>query len=103
MAEYTEAINTSYNIPNITVYNKYCDGVHYAYRVVPNEGYVMYDTTDENYIIDPETEEEIPVTYYYRVCHIPIKYPNAPYNWCAVLESEVPADNIFGGNDHEVI
>ena len=104
MVEYTETINTSYNIPNITVYNLYCDGVQYAFKVVPNAGYVMYDTKDENYETDTETGEEIPVTYYYRQSRIPVINPNRPYEWCAVLESEVPADHIFGGgNNHKVI
>ena len=104
MAEYTETINTTYNIPNITVYNLYRDSEHYAFRVEANTGYVMYDTTEENYIIDPETEEEIPIAYYYRDCHIPVTRPNEPYNWCAVLESEAPSDCIFNnGNNHEVM
>lgn len=95
MAEYSEHINREFNISNIIVYDKNCDGIQYGYKIIPSSGYVMYDITDKNHEIDPETEEEIPVTYYYRVCHTPIRYKDTIYNWRAVPETEVPSKYIF--------
>lgn len=117
MAIYTTEINTNYNIPNITVYNKLKDGVLSAYQVIPNEGYVMYDSTandtepvlDENgdFMFDENGEMIVqPTRYYCRLAGIPLRLPNKPYDYVAVLETEVPADHIYGaGNDkeHEVM
>lgn len=118
MAVYTVEVATEFNFPNITVYKKLEDGVHYAWRINPNEGYVMYDTRDENYepVIDPdtglpqtdpETGEmiEVPVTYYYTVASLPLQYDFANFPWVAVLRSSVDENYIFGlpENEHEII
>ena len=86
---YTKEITTEYNFPNITLYKKYRDGVHYAWFVVPEEGYVMYDVTDENFEIDSETGEEIPVTHYYTMANLPLKYDFDNFPWRAVAMSDV--------------
>lgn len=86
MAVWTEEVNTDYNIANITVYNVLCDGVVVRLKVIPNTGYVMYDTTHNYTEPDPETGEDRPVIYYYRSSDIPLAYPNKPYDWVAVLE-----------------
>lgn len=101
MATYTTEVNTSYNIPNITVYNKLEDGVLYGYHVIPNEGYVMYDSTandtepilDENgdFMLDENGEMIVrPTIYYCRLAGVPLRLPNKPYDYVAVLESGVP-------------
>jgi hypothetical protein len=63
----------------------------------------MYDTAANDIapMPDPETGEIIPVpiTYYFREAVIPIRYPVETWTWVAVLESTVPADQIFGGGD----
>lgn len=106
MATYTFEVSTEHNIyPNITVYDRFRDGVLNGWRVNANEGYVFYDENAEDTILDPETMEEVPITYYYT-----IRYLNPNYNWAnfalvAVPRNSVPADQIFGGgnDNHEVM
>ena len=97
MPVWTYEVNTTYNIPNITVYNTLCDGELNGFRVESNEGYVLYDTTASYTELDPDTFEEISVTYYYRNVDIPKTRPNRPYDFAAVLESSVDGNYIFGG------
>ena len=99
MAEYTREVATDITFPNITIYREYMDGVHSGYEAYPNEGYVMYDTTDENYDFDPDTLEMIPVTYYYTRAGFPATFDFANFTWVAVPRSEVDENYIFGG-DH---
>ncbi len=105
MAVYTKEVTTEYTFPNITLYKLLKDGVQYAWEIRPIEGYVMYDTRDENYELDPETQEEIPVTYYYTVAGLPLRYDFANFPWVAVLRNSVDENYIFGlpENEHEII
>ena len=96
-AVYTEEVATDIVFPNITVYRRYKDGVHCGYRAYPNEGYVMYDTTDENYDYDTETGDLIPVTHYFTMAGFPANYNFANFTWVAVPRSEVDENYIFGG------
>lgn len=104
MATWTYEVATEYDFPNITVYRRYKDGVHNSWRVNANDGYVMYDTTANDYEIDPETMEEIPVTYYFTVMSCPLNYPFDNFTWVAVLRSTVDENYIcgVGSNDHEL-
>lgn len=104
-AVYTEEVATDIVFPNITICRQYADGVLYGYRAYPNEGYVMYDTTDNNIDFDAETGEEISVTYYYTMAGFPANFNFANFTWVAVPRSEVDENYIFGGgdNDHEVM
>lgn len=103
MATYTYVESTEHNIyPNLTVCDWLKDGALIGWRVTANEGYVFYDENAEDTTLDPETMEEIPITYYYTIRMFP-----ATYNWdnfalVAVPRDSVPADQIFGvgGNDH---
>jgi hypothetical protein len=104
MAQFTTELNTSFNFPNINIYNQYRDGVQYGYQVIPYDGYVMYDTNDYHTEINPDTMEEIPVTHYYTMAGLPLSYNFDNFSWVAVLRSEVNENYIFGGdNDHETI
>lgn len=109
MAVYTVEVATEYSFPNITVYKKLKDGVQYAWRINPNEGYVMYDTRDETTEPreDPETGEiiEVPVTYYYTVASLPLRYDFDNFPWVAVLRSSVDENYIFGlpNDNHETV
>lgn len=104
MAVYTQELDTSFNFPNITVYKKLKDGVHYAYSVKANDGYVMYDTTANNTEIDPETMQEIPVIYYYTEFSCPKNKDFTNFTWVAVLRSSVDENYIFGaGDNHETV
>ena len=92
-------------LENMTAQRKYVDGVFSATRIYANEGYVMYDTTDENYELDPDTLEEILVTYYYTQVTFPAQFDFANFTWVAVPRSEVDENYIFGlpNQDHEVM
>jgi hypothetical protein len=90
---------------NITIERKYIDGVHKGYRLTANEGYVLHSPSLDNEVEDPFTGETHIEQYYYRQAHLTIAQPVSTWDWHAVLESDVPADMIFGGgnNDHEVM
>lgn len=101
MAVFTYEIATDIVLPNITVERQYVDGVHNAYRVRPNEGYVLHNSDLDVSYEDPDGNI-IHEQYYYRETVIPVQYPVSMWNWEAVPESDVPADMIFGiGDDHE--
>jgi hypothetical protein len=106
MADWTFPIDEQHNIyPNLTVHKRMRDGVQSGWRVLPNDGYVMYDTTDENWGVDPETGDLIPMIYYYTNVDLPVNFNFANFTWVAELRSNVPyPDNqIFGGgNNNEV-
>lgn len=103
MATFTEQLATEYNFPNITIYKQFRDGVQYGYRIVPNENYVMYDITEENYEIDEETGQEVEVIHYFTVCYAPLTYPlgEDTFPWRAVLRSSVDENYIFNVPDEE--
>ena len=97
---FTYELATEFNFDNITIERRYYDGVFKGYRVTPNEGYVMYDTNDETFELDPETGEEIPVTYYYTLAYLPSVYNMDNFSWAAVLRSSVNENYIYGSGDN---
>lgn len=105
--EFTYVPSTEHVYPNLTVLQILCDGQPDGWRIVPNEGYVMYDVNGEYYETDPETMEEVQVMYYYTSWDLPRNYNFANFHWAAKLRSEVDENYIFGlpnpGNDHEVM
>lgn len=102
MAEYTETLATDITFPNIDVYRTYRDGVQTGYRVVPQEGYLMYNTAANDTEYDPETDTEVPIIRYYHVLHCPLIFDFDNFTWVAVLESEVDEDHINNNGDDEV-
>lgn len=116
---FTYEISTEHNIyPNLTVYDRFSDGVAAGWKVEANEGYVFYDENAEDMdaqidpetgdlVIDPETglPVMVPVTYYYTEKGLSKYYNWANFALVAVLRSTVPENMIFGGgdNDHEVM
>lgn len=105
MAVYTLEVATEYNFPNITVYKKLKDGIHYAWQVNPDSGYVMYNTAANDTELDPDTEQPVPVTYYYTIMSCPLSYDFDNFTWVAVPRESVDENYIFGGgdNDHEIM
>lgn len=99
MAVYTQEEATDIVFPNITVYRRYRDGVHCAYEVYTNDGYVMYDATANYTEVNPDTMEEIPVTYYYTWLTCPVSYNFDNFPWVAVPRDSVDENYIFGGGD----
>lgn len=94
-------------VENTTMQIRVVDGVPRSYWITPVPGYVLHDNgrdwTDE----DPETGEEIVKLGFTRgtaTCGANYDFTANPREFYAALESEVPADQIFGGsNDHEVM
>lgn len=106
MAVYTEVIDTSFSFSNITIKKRLKDGVQIAWRVYPNEGYVIYDTLEENWQQDSPDSEPYLVTYYYTMAGLPLNYNFDNFHYEAVPRSEVDENYIFGGgndNNHEIM
>lgn len=82
-----------------------------AYRITPKEGYVLHTKNFDIPVIDEETGEETGATIPgYTPATISVGYnynfEENPFEIYAVLRSEVPENQIFGGgdnNDHEVM
>lgn len=103
---YTYTVSTEHNIyPNLTVYDRFWDGEPSGWRVNANEGYVFYDANANDIGLDPETGEEIPVTYYYTVQAMSRYYNWANFALVAVPREDVDENYIFGigDNNHEVM
>ena len=105
MAVYTYELATDYNFPNINLYRRYKDGVFNGWKAETAEGYVMYDTTANNTELDPETMIERPVTYYYTITTLPLRYNIDNFPYVAVPRDSVDENYIFGGedNNHEIM
>lgn len=105
MAVFTESIANDIVLLNMTVYRTYRDGVHSGYKVYANEGYVMYDpNTDVYETLDPETDETIIKTDYFRMVGCPLNTNFSTFPYIAVLESELEGHyEILGDTDHEVM
>lgn len=107
MAEFVYEIDTEHNIyPNLTVYKRHLEGVWSGWSIFANDGYVFYDANANNVEIDPETDEERPVIYYYTQTHKSARYNWANFALVAVPRDSVDENYIFGGgdnNDHEVM
>ena len=102
----TYELETNIVIENVTIERKYNDGIHQAYRLTANAGYVLHSPARDVEVEDPMTGETHIEQYYYRQCTIPVARPVSDWDWHAVLESDVPADMIFGGGgkpDHEIM
>jgi hypothetical protein len=82
-----------------------------AYRISPCDGYVLHEISLDTPVYDEETGEETgEIILGYTTATISAGYnydfEANPRQIYAVLESSVPADQIFGGgnnNDHEVM
>lgn len=95
-------------IENTSVVKGFVDGIHRAYEITPNDGYVLHDKGRDWTEIDPETEEEVlklGFTAGYASCAASYDFVANPREFYAVLATSVPADQIFGvgNNDHEVM
>lgn len=95
MATFREELATDFNYPHINVYRNYCDDVLCGYNVYAQEGYVFYDTEVNDVILDPDTEEEIPVTYYYTIRLFPAACDMNNLTLIAVPCDSVDEDYIY--------
>lgn len=90
MTVWTEELNANYNFPNINIYNHLKDGVLMGYNAYPQEGYVMYDTSDNPQMdYNPETGEHFEVTHYFTMAGFPLNFNFDNFSWVAVLRIEV--------------
>lgn len=105
-----------FTIENATVSENWRNGKFYGYTIDPDLGYVLHDKANDYAVPDPVTMEE---TYYlgYAVGSVSCG-ANYDYDVTTTIDgytaygsreffarpaSEVPGDQIFGGNDHEVM
>lgn len=106
-AVWTEQLANDITFPHIDIYRRYKDGVHDSYRVAPQEGYVFYDTTEEQHMYQDSPESEpYYKTHYYTIAYLPLRFNFDNFSYVAVPRSEVEEDYIFGGNgepEHEVM
>ena len=103
MERYTYELATEFNFPNISIFRKLENGVHYAWRAQANAGYVMYNPNSTEVEWDEELEQEIPVTYYYRTKDLPLAFNFNNFPWLAAREIDVDADYIFGVNKNDYV
>ena len=94
MAVYTKELSTEYNFPGISVYRKLEDGVHYAWEIRANEGYIFYDATENLTEWNEELQEEVSVTYYYTIASLPMRFNFANFPWVAVLCESVNKNGV---------
>lgn len=93
MAEVKYIISTEHNnYPNITVYDRLYDGVTSGWKLVADDGYVMYDTTDETTMLDNEGNEIRDVYFCERVNLSP-KNNWDKFSWVAVLSGDIDKIN----------
>lgn len=95
MAEWKYTVSTEHNnYPHLTVYDRKADGELCGWRVKPNDGYVMYDVTDEATECD-EFGNERPVTYYYKDVLLPLGVNWDAFPWRAVPHNGIDKDYIL--------
>lgn len=95
MAVFKNELATDIILPHISVYRKYRDGVHCAYEVFADEGFVMYDKTAQNTELDPETNVIVPVTYYYTWISCPLNCDFATFSYVAAERTGVNEKYVF--------
>ena len=90
MAVYTYEIATDITFPNMTIYRRFTDGVHSAYRVSANYGYVLLDTSVEyNTFIDEVTGEYGDPPQYFKTVYCSLRTNFDNFTWVAVNSEEV--------------
>ena len=89
MAIITYETATDIEKDNIIIEKKFADGEQTSYKLTANEGYVLYDITGDEEVVDPETNTMTIIKNYYRYVVIPVRYTPDTWQWEAILESEV--------------
>lgn len=100
MAVYTsEPVNPSL-IENTVMVRNFKDGIPTTYYITPADGYVLHDNFSDWMDIDPDTmEETFKLGYVRGTISVRANYDFTanPREFYAVPETEIPADQIFGG------
>lgn len=87
--KYTYELSVAHNgYKHLTVWDRLQDGAPAGWRVNADEGYLMYDPTEEvPAAIDPVTGEEMPgEVYYSKVRYLPRNYDWSRFALVAVRE-----------------
>lgn len=87
-------------IENTTMQTVFNNGKHVGYEITPNDGYVLHDTVWDVPVYDEEGNETGEIVLGYRTYTASVganyDFDANPRGFYAVLESSVPADQIFG-------
>lgn len=108
MATTYEIVNPT-PIENTTVRKLLINGVHSGYFINANDGYVLHDKGLDTDKYNEDFTEVIGITPGYSAgtcsCGINYDFTANPREFYAVLRTEVPENQIYGGggNDHEVM
>ena len=92
---FTEEITTEMNFSNITVHKRYRDGELCAYIASADEGFVMFDTTAENYEQESPESEPVKVNHYYTRVIFPLSTNFEKFSWEAVEKSAINEKYLF--------
>ena len=85
MAKVIYELAEDISLTGITVYRKFADGVHKAYRLNTDDGYVMYDTSANDTVLD-EDGNEVETINFCTLAYIPVSVPVDEWTWVAVQE-----------------
>lgn len=88
MAKFKIYENSDYKIPHISVFNKFWDGELSGFRLIADDGYVLYNAQMDEKIINPQTMEEETLKYYFKNADIPARREERIHCFVAVKEEE---------------
>ena len=80
--------NSGISFPNISVKTRLRDGKPCAYIATADEGYVIYNTNDENYEQSSPDSEPVRVNHYYSKVICPLSCDFSAFPWVAVVKNE---------------
>lgn len=92
---FTEEKASYLNFPNITVQMRLRDGVPCAYIATADDGYVIYDTSAENYEQKSPDSDPEKIIHYHSKIICPLSYDFSKFSWEAVSKETVPEKYIF--------
>ena len=93
MIRYELIANDNYS--NINMYCRFENDNFSGWKFEAAEGYVMYNPNEIYYELNIETEEEIPVYYYYTQYNTSVRYDITTFPYIAVPRIVVDENYIF--------
>lgn len=105
MPKYTSQAVQPSLIENTTMVQNFIDDVPSTYYITPNSGYVLHDKRYDEPVFDEEGNETGEVILGYRTstasCAAGYDFVANPWEFYAVLASEVPENQIYGTTEPE--
>ncbi len=92
---FTEEKEKNLVFPNITIERRLRNGQPCAYIASADDGYVIYDTSAENYIQDSPDAEPQKVIHYHSRIICPLNFDFSNFTWAAVPVDEANPNYIF--------